>query len=157
VKTILYVFLLLACPSIGLAANKSRESQSDDIYEIVFRYQAEFRGTRPGDTNLVYFLSVGDKRGDPSNELMRRFAGCKPDVRKFSASHLPEDHTPRDRKTGERGYHFSIGKIRWISGTKVKVSSSCYKGYLNAIGEVFTLKKKNGKWTVERVESQWIS
>ena len=142
---------------MGLAANKSRESQSDDIYEVVFRYQSEFRGTRPGDTNLVYFLSVGDKWGDPSNELMRRFSGCKPEVRKFSASHLSEDHTPRDRKTGERGYHFSVGKIWWISGTKVKVGSSCYKGYLNAIGEVFTLKKKNGKWTVDEAQSQWIS
>jgi hypothetical protein len=80
--------ILFACVACGLVFNNAYATDGDDVCEAVFRYQftnnaahgwaaAEHRIT-------VFFLSVGEKGGDPSDALMKRFAGHQPPVRKCS-------------------------------------------------------------------------
>ncbi len=103
------------------------------------------------------FLAVGEGEGDPSDELIKRFATRRPAVRKVSACRLAQDQTPVDRTTGERGTRLSAGGITWISETEVQVGLSCQKGFLWGFGESVTLIKEGGKWMVARAKSAYTS
>gem|GEM_PF-3393868 len=60
-------------------------------------------------------------------------------------------------KTGERGLLFDLGEIRWISDDTVEIDGGYYEGGLSASGNTYFLKKKTGKWIVERDRMHWIS
>src|SRR5690242_86359 len=92
--------LLLAGGCVSMTLNQSRSAQKDgihedgihkddihedDIREAVFRYlmSPTHFGSR---SHQVYFLAlVKDK--DPSDELIKRFVGHEPPVKKVSQSH----------------------------------------------------------------------
>jgi hypothetical protein len=59
-KTILHLLLSFAFTSFGLAADKARESQTDDIREAVFRWQFDHNGSGQQTNAQVYFLEIGD-------------------------------------------------------------------------------------------------
>lgn len=103
VKIITQLFLLLAFASLGLAADKARQSQEDDIREAVFRFQIDPSGIGQQKATTVFFLGLNLKGGDPSDEFMKRFADHKPPVRKATASHYVSGKGIRDLKTGEPG------------------------------------------------------
>ena len=153
-KTIARLFLLFAFTSLGFAADKARESQTDDIREAVFRWQFEHNASAQ-----VYFLEVGEKEGDPSDEFIKRFAGNKPPVRKRSECSI--DRRRRvgvlDKKTGEQGLIFRVRNIEWKSDTEVDVKAGYYEHGLSASGNTYTLKKEKGKWKVTKDKMDWIS
>src|SRR5882757_6179744 len=101
-KSILHLFLLFAFASVGLADDKVREGQTDDIREAVFRWQIDRDGSEQQTNAPVYFLQIGKKRGDPTDEFMKRFAKHKPPVRKVSAC-SSSGKGVYEKKTGERG------------------------------------------------------
>lgn len=104
----------------------------------------------------VYFLEVGEREGDPPDELMKRFAGNQPPVRRRSecrATTLGDF----DKKTGERGLVFRIRIIEWKSDTEVAVEGGYHEHGLSASGNTYTLKKENGKWKVTDDKMDWIS
>ena len=110
-KTFAYLFLLFGFASLGLAAEKARESQTDDIREAVFRWQFDHNASGQQTNSQVYFLEVGEKGGDPTDEFMKRFANHKPPVRKVSACSANAGKGVLDMKTGEKGLIFRITRF----------------------------------------------
>lgn len=156
-KCIAHLFLLFALTSLGVADNKARQGQDDDIREAVFRYQFDHTASGQQKTAKVYFLGVGEKATDPSDEFMKRFADHKPPVRKASASHFVRGKGLLDKKTGERGLAFRNTLIKWISDTEVEVSGGYYETELSSSGNTYTVQKENGKWKVTKSKVNWIS
>jgi hypothetical protein len=109
-KTIAYLFLLFGFASVSVAADQARESQTDDIREAVFRWQFDHNASGQRTNSQVYFIEVGEKGGDPTEQFMKRFAKHKPPVRKVSACNASADKGVLDKKTGEKGPDFSRHK-----------------------------------------------
>ncbi len=147
-KTFVQLILVLAFCSLGFAADKTRQSQEEDIYEAVFRWQFEHNVSGQQKTAQVYFVAVGEKYGDPSDEFMKRFAGNKPPVRKRSECSADVGKGVLDKKTGERGLLFHVTRIKWKSETEVEAKGGYYEAGRSASGNIYTLKKNKGKWTV---------
>ena len=103
------------------------------------------------------FLEIGEKRDDPTDEFMKRFADHKPPVRKDSACRADGDKGVRDKKTDERGLIFWITTIEWKSDTEVGVKGGYYEGRLSSSANTYTVKKENGKWKVTNNKLDWIS
>jgi hypothetical protein len=156
-KCIAHLFLLFAFTSLGVADEKARQGQDDDIREAVFRYQFDHNASGQQKTAKVYFLGVGEKATDPSDDFMKRFANHKPPVRKASASHFVRGKGLLDKKTGERGLAFRNTLIKWISDTEVEVSGGYYEAELSSSGNTYTVQKENGKWKVTKSKMNWIS
>ena len=156
-KTIAQLILLLTLASVGFAADKARQSQEDDIREAVFRYQFDHNASGQQKSAKVYFLGVGEKATDPSDEFMKRFVDHKPPVRKASASHFVRGKGMLDKKTGESGLAFRAQSIKWISDTEVEVSGGYYEAELSSSGNTYTVKKESGKWKVTKNTMSWIS
>jgi hypothetical protein len=156
-RTIARLFLLFAFTSLGFAADNARESQTDDIREAVFRWQFDHNASGQQTNAQVYFLEVGEKSGDPTEEFMKRFADHKPPVRKVSACTADAGKGVLDRKTGEKGLIFRVTNIKWKSDTEVDVSGGYHEAGLSASGNTYTVKKKKGKWKVTNDKMHWIS
>lgn len=156
-KFIAHLFLFFAFASLGVAADKARQGQDDDIREAVFRYQFDHNASGQQQTAKVYFLRVGEKATDPSDELMKRFADHQPPVRKASAAHFVRDKGLFDKKTGEQGLAFRAAAIKWISDTEVEVSGGYYEAELSSSSNTYIVKKENGKWKVTQDKMKLIS
>jgi hypothetical protein len=156
-KIIIHFLLLFMCSSLCLAADQARESQTDDIREAVFRWQFDHNASGQQANTYVYFLAVGEKDGDPSDEFIKRFSGHKPSVRKVSACSADARKGVLDKKTGERGLIFRIRSIDWKSDTEVDAQGGYYEAGDSASGNTYTLKKEKGKWKVTNDKMHWIS
>jgi len=155
-KTVARLFLFIAFVSLGFAADKSRQIQTDDIREAVFRWQFEHNSSYQQQNAGVYFLEVGENEGDPSDEFIKRFAGNKPPVRKRSECSVSTGGV-FDKKTREKGLVFRATKIKWKTDTEVDVKGGYNEHGLSASGNTYTLKKENGKWKVVNDKMHWIS
>jgi len=155
-KTIASFLLLFVFASVGLSADDARKIQEDDIREAVFRWQFEHNDSFQQEKAKVYFLEVGEKEGDPSDELTKRFAGNKPPVRKRSVCSV-STRGDFDKKTGEKGLVFRVRIIEWKSDTEVEVKGGYHEHGLSASGNTYTMKQKSGKWRVTNDKMDWIS
>lgn len=152
-KTVVpFVAVLIA--SVALADDQEREAQTDDIREAVFRWQFEHNASGLKKKAGAYFLQIGEKRGDPTDKFLKRFADHKPPVRKASGCH---GDPVRDKTTSEQGIIFSVTNIEWKSDTDVVVKGGYCEGGLSASGNTYTLKKDKGKWQVTGDRMDWIS
>jgi len=158
-KNITSLSLLFVFASVGLSADDARKSQEDDIRESVFRWQFEHNASEQQENARVYFLEIGKKEGDPSDEFIKRFAGNKLPVRKRSecSVNMGRSVGVLDKKTGEKGLILSVRSIEWKSDTEVDVKGGYYEHGLSASGNTYTLKKVNGKWKVTNDKMNWIS
>jgi hypothetical protein len=150
----LFLFLILALPA--LAGEAERESQIDDIREAVFRWQFDHNASGQQKKARIYFLEVGEKPGDPTDQFMNRFADHKPPVRKVSACTLNTGEV-RNKKTREKGLIFRVTKIEWKSDIEVEVTGGYHEALLSSSGNTYTVKKENGKWKVTKDKMDWIS
>jgi hypothetical protein len=149
--------LLLALATLGCASLTARRGQEEDIREAVFRWQFTHHEAGLAHEAKVFFLAVGEKGGDPPEGLLRRFAGHRPPVRKASASRLVPGNGVVDRQTGERGLRFRITRIRWVSEEEAVVNGDWFEGGLNASGDTFTVRKRDGRWQVTVGTAIWSS
>jgi len=62
-----------------------------------------------------------------------------------------------DKKSGKTGVVFYTGAIWWVSADTVKIEVGYYEGTLSSSGNVYTLKRKNGRWVVEDDRMLFIS
>ncbi len=88
---------------------------------------------------------------------MKRFADHKPPVRKASDSKRGPGLEVIDRKTGEKGVILRVESIKWISAIEVEVQGGYSQSGLSASGNIYTVKKKNGKWSVAHDKKTWVS
>ena len=147
-KSTATLFLLFAFASLGLGAADGRQSQEDDIREAAFRWQFDHNVSGQQKKAKVYFLAVGEKSADPSDEFIKRFADNKPPVRKRSECSADPGKGVLDKKTGGQGLMFLVTSIKWNSDTEVEVKGGYYESGRSASGNTYTLKKEKGKWKV---------
>lgn len=133
-----------------------RQTQTDDIREAVLRNQLTHVTSGSKTDNEVYFLSVGEKHEDPSDDFVKRLAKFKVLIRKASESERRHGRVV-DKKTGEKGAILSVTSIRWISDNEVEVDCSYDQGVRAASGFSVTVKEDNGKWSVTREKRTWAS
>jgi hypothetical protein len=127
-------------------------SETDDISEAAFRYM--FFG------KSAYYLAIimGEKKVDPDDALLKRFADHKPPVKKVSECTVTSAHEGvRDKETGEHGLIFRLGEPRWTSDKEVEIDGGYYESGLAASGNTYYLKKEDGKWKVYNHQQHWIS
>jgi hypothetical protein len=151
-KNLLQLILLIACTSLGFAADKDQDKQRarqvDDIREAVFRWQFDHNASGQQKKAKVYFLRLQGKEGDPTDEFMKRFAGHSPPVRKASACESDAKKGVRDKTTGEMGLVFWISNVRWKSDTEVELGGGYDESSRSASSNAYVVKKVDGKWKV---------
>lgn len=154
--------MLLSLLSLGAASYAANIRLSDDnaIREAAYRYMFQHNASSLRQKAAVYFLAVridGNKLGDPSKELMDRFAGNKPPVKKWSDSQLSPELGVVDKASGERGLIFETGTIKMLSRTQAEVTGGYYEGNMSSSRSTFTVVKQSGKWVVVREKRERIS
>ncbi len=122
----------------------------ENVRETVFLYQFSHNASALKQKAKAYYLTIGTNGADPSDNLLKRFAGHKPPV--FKISKLK----PNNKKEID-GLTFKITNLRWISETEVEVTGGYYEGPLSSSGGIYRVKKHNGKWIVLNYQEQWIS
>lgn len=138
-KRALFPLLLIVLPGCSLfAVDAAHSEQEDDIREAVFRYQFDHNASGQQKRAQFYYLAVGKKQADPTDEFMKRFADHHPPVRKVS------EWKPK----GRPGLVFRVSSIKWISDTKVEAEGGYYEGLLSSSGNTYIVVKRQGKWKV---------
>src|SRR5205823_535350 len=111
---------------------------------------------------VVYFLAIGRDK-DPDDAFMKRFAGHKPAVKKFSASYVDQKakdymmSAVKDKTTQEAGKVFYVGNIKWLARNRVQVRAGYFAGGLNAEDSLYTLVRKGGSWSVVKISATIMS
>ena len=62
-----------------------------------------------------------------------------------------------DRTTGEKGERFNVSSIFWQSNNEVHVKGGHFASDTGGSGHTYTLRKKNGKWTVTKDQMNSMS
>ena len=145
----------------GIPASAWQVEQAVEVDLAVHQFQ--FRDTRlPWPP--VYFLarSSGDQRlpwTDPTDELLRRFAGHEPPVKPLSRSRVDPFSVVAvvDRETGEQGVVFQLGPRAWVSETEVHVTGGYYFNGIAANWNIYRLRYEGRRWLVVHVQREWIS
>jgi hypothetical protein len=155
-RAAIYSLALLSAASVGYGADTAKLKAEEDIQEATFRYQFLHNASGLKQNAQFYFLSLGEKNADPSDEFMKRFAGHKPVAKKRSQSTGGAGGI-KDKETGGSGLIFTVSKIKWVSETEVEVEGGYYEAGLSASGNTYYLKKEKEKWAVTKDVMHWIS
>jgi hypothetical protein len=136
--------------TLASCAATQKFNVEDDIREATFRYEFSpwLRQTPARELeNIVFFLSVGENKEDPSKEFMERFTNNKPAVK--TRSHATGGlQGVKDRDTGQPGVIFYVSKIKWLKDTEVEVEGAYFGHGLISSRSTYYLTKKNDKWVV---------
>jgi hypothetical protein len=122
------------------------------------------------ELHQAFYIGLGEKRSDPSDDLLDRFRAHVPAVKKWSDSELDPSPRPgmsndmaalmynvRDKETGAVGARLCIRRIRWRKPDVVDAEGSVYSGGLYSEGYVWVVVRAKGEWKVKRRKSTWIS
>jgi hypothetical protein len=138
-----------------------RESQLVSIHEAVYRFQFEEHaaGAQPGTvTFCLARTSLTDETPwtDPSTELLRRFAGHAPAVKKFSLCRL-DLKGDTDPATGTPALIFRAALPQFQSDTEALVEGGYHANGLSASGETYRVQFANGGWKVVEAVWRWVA
>jgi hypothetical protein len=139
----------------------SRSVYEDDVLEAVFRHQFGHDASGLQWRAKVFFLSVYDK--DPSNNLMDRFEGHEPPVKRVSECEISaktaggSDIHVVDRDTGEPGLICRVERITWVSDTEAEVEGGYYAGGRAASGYLYRVVREGEEWVVKKETLQWVA
>ncbi len=178
-STLLAVTILSLSAFTLYAAPTSRVIQEDDIREAAFRFQLhpyplpsrakpKKKVKEPApiqapkdyvDPFKVYFLSVENDK-DPSDKLLKRFAGHKPPIKRVSQSYIDSKSTDpktsglwvRDKQTKDIGLIYRVTSIRWLSRNKVTAKGGYFGGGLFATSNTYTLTRRGKTWKVTHIK-----
>jgi len=143
-KTAVLLLGLVCAASLATADEAAKGRTEDDIREATFRYQFLHNASGLQQKAKVYYLAVGEKSGDPSDEFMKRFAGHQPPVKKKSQS--------KGGMVGpqEGGLIFNVRQIKWLNDSEVQVEGGYYEAGTSASWNTYYLKKKDDHWSVTK-------
>ncbi len=117
----------------------------NDVYKTMFLHMFAHNAPGRGDSAKVYFVSIGG--ADPSEQLLTRFKGRRPLVKRQSDCET-RDGMVFDKTNGKRGILFTAAVVRWLSHEEVVVEAEDGTGSLVSSGARYLLKYMNGKWRV---------
>ena len=139
------------------------------IYEAVLRYEL---GNWPEGERTHCFLSLGWNRATnpiaPPDELIKRLDDLALPVHSPSECEFitwtSKGGTTvrtgvRDKTTGERGLIQMVEIVEWVNDGEVVIRVSHWSGPLAGGGYGVTVKKSNGRWSVDEKSTRgyWIS
>jgi hypothetical protein len=137
---------VLICTCFDLATDTNRLGQEDTIREVVFQYQFEHNASGQQKRARAFCLALGEKRSDPGDELMKRFAHHRLPIHKASACPVKSSGEVIDNHTNEPALIFFVSSITWISDSEGR--RRLRGGKLSSSGNTDTVRKQNGKWEV---------
>jgi hypothetical protein len=152
----------------------TRAASEEDIRKAVLRYQME-DWIRTIDKDEAEAKNQADKEAaqhynfriflveisgkDPTEDLMKRFAGIPRIVRRACNSETRKTVGMQvvDRESQERGIIFRADDIRWLGKNHVKIEDGYHYDGLCGAGYTFDMRFERGKWMVRRARMKWIS
>jgi hypothetical protein len=149
------VFLLSLL--VARPAELGGATEATDVLATALRHKFAHNGSGLQNKAVAYFITIGDKDSDPSDDLIRRFVPHVPPVRKGSACRHDEGGFVFDRASGKKGLLFRTRDIKWISDIEAVVQIGYYEQGLSADWSTYTLKKDKGRWTVSATKLEMIS
>jgi hypothetical protein len=147
---------LSLCACIVGDQSGSKAGDIVDIQEAVFRYQFEHNASSLKQSADYYCLGTRD-RGDPSKQLMQRFADHSPPVVAVSKCRIDAHMGVSRAQVAGSGLIFNVTDIKWLSPSEVEVSGGYYEGGLSSSGDVYRVKLIEGVWRVVEDRMDWIS
>ena len=137
----------------------------NDIREAAYRYGFEHLGYCP-EKCKIRFLSIA--YGCSSFEhpslpawttpfLLNRFKESNPPVKSPFYCKRDFPNPPTDKQTRKQGVELFTGTIWWVSPDTVKIEVGYYAGPLAGSGNVYTLKRKHGRWIVIKDDIVFLS
>ena len=144
--------------STAIQAPPRLEASDDDIREAVFRHLFDHNASGQQRAAKVFCLQIEGK-ADPSPELLRRFEGNEPRVKKASRcsfSHGPAGGGVQD-ETGASGLIFRVDSIQHTGPDAAVVEGGYFEAGLSASGNLYELARESGRWVVKKDTMQWIS
>lgn len=130
----------------------------DDVREAVFRHLFDHNASAQQKAARVFCLQVEGEQ-DPSPELLHRFDGNEPRVKKASLCTIK----PGTRgggvqdETGAPGLIFRIDTIQHTGANTAVVEGGYYEANVSGSGNVYELVKEGNRWTVTKDTMKWIS
>jgi hypothetical protein len=140
------------------AASPLPATTDDDIREAVFRHLFEHNASGQQRAAKVYCLQIEGK-ADPSPELLLRFEGNKPPVKRASLctfSHGSARGAVQD-ETGAPGLIFRVDSIQRTGPDSAVVEGGYFEAGLSASGNIYELARESGRWIVTKDTMRWIS
>ncbi|HEY1954609.1 MAG TPA: hypothetical protein VGH28_03340 [Polyangiaceae bacterium] len=132
------------------------QKNDDDLREAVLRHMFKKNASGAQQTAQVFCIHF-EKNADPPPAFLARFSSNKTPV--VAGRGCTEDarNGVTERATGKRGLAFRIDSISWTDADHAQVSGGYYEAGLSASGNVYTLERAAGVWTVTKDEMTWIS
>jgi len=128
-------------------AQETPEDRGDDVREAVYKYMFDkYMPELQADVE-IYYLAVGS-RSDPRSDLVERFKGHVPPVRKVSASSRLGTGGVHDRSTGQKGVVFNIGSLKWIGEKEAIATGGLYQGGESVASSTFHVEWLDGEWVI---------
>ena len=140
--------VLLGCWSVSACARADGPAAENDIREAAFRYQFAHNISSLQNHAAFYFLEIGPKFTDPSEEFLKRFKDFKPVVKKASESRCDENSQIIDKTTGKLGLIFYTNDIKWLSPSKAQIDAGYAEANLSAGSNTYIMEKKDNQWVV---------
>ncbi len=133
-------------------------TDEDDIREAVFRHLFEHNASGQQKAARVFCLQLEGK-SDPSPELLRRFDGNEPPVKKASLCTFKRGSAKSgvQDETGAPGLIFRIDTIQHTGPAAAVVTGGYFEAGLSASGNVYELAREGGRWIVKNDTMRWIS
>jgi len=138
-------------PRIEVAAD-------DDLREAVFRHLFDHNASGQQKTAKVFCLQIEENQ-DPSPELLRRFEGNEPRVKKASLCTSKPGHARGGvvDETGAPGLIFRVDTIQHPDENTAVVEGGYFEAGLSASGNVYELAREGNQWIVKKDTMRWIS
>jgi hypothetical protein len=133
-------------------------ADDDDVREAVFRHLFDHNASGQQQAAKVFCLQIEGKQ-DPSTELLRRFEGNEPRVKKVSLCTFQHGQ-PRSGvvdASGAPGLIFRIDAIQHPTADSAVVEGGYFEAGLSSSGNVYELVKEGDRWIVKKDTMRWIS
>ena len=130
----------------------------DDVREAVFRHQFDHNASGLQKNARVFCLQIEGNR-DPSPELLRRFDGDDPRVKKASLCTFKPGHARGGvvDDTGAPGLIFRVDTIQHSGDDSAIVEGGYFEAGLSSSGNVYELVREGNRWIVKKDTMKWIS
>lgn len=133
-------------------------ADADDVREAVFRHQFDHNASGLQKNAKVFCLQIEGNR-DPSPELLRRFDGNDPRVKKASLCTFKPGHARGGvvDDTGSPGLIFRVDAIQHSGDDSAIVEGGYFEAGLSSSGNVYELVREGNQWIVKKDTMKWIS
>lgn len=137
-------------------APPSTSSDDEDMREAVFRHMFKKNASGMQQSAKVYCLEL-ENSSDPPASFMARFAHDPNTVRAGTGCTKDAGHGVIDKTTKARGLAFRIDAVKYTDKDHATVNGGYFEAGLSASGNVYTVERLKGVWTVTKDEMTWIS